>query len=96
MYFEEGVYREFGRILKKEVSVPIILAGRMDDSEIAVDALKDCCDMVSYGRALLADPEYVEKIRTNRLDEIRSCLGCHEECLGHIAHGPVSCAVNPC
>lgn len=95
MYFEEGVYREFGRILKKEVSVPIILAGRMDDPEIAVDALKDCCDIISYGRALLADPEYVEKIRTNRLDEIRPCLGCHEGCLGHIAHGPVSCAVNP-
>lgn len=95
MYFEDGPYMEFGRILKKEVDVPIILAGKLDDPKLAVQALEDCCDIVSYGRALLCDPEYVEKVRTGRLDEIRPCLGCHEGCLGRIANGPVSCAVNP-
>lgn len=95
MYFEDGCYREFGAILKKEVSVPIILAGKLDDPEVAVAALKDSCDIVSYGRQLLTDPEYVEKIRQGRLDEVRPCLGCHEGCLGRIANGPVSCAVNP-
>lgn len=95
MYFEDGMYREFGRILKKEVDVPIILAGRMDDPNMAVQALQDCCDIISYGRPLLADAEFAEKIRTGRTDEIRPCLGCHEGCLGRIANGPVSCAVNP-
>lgn len=95
MYFEEGMYMEFGRILKKEVNVPIILAGRLDDPELAEKALEDCCDIVSYGRPLLADAEYAEKIRTGRLDEIRPCLGCHEGCLGRISNGPISCAVNP-
>lgn len=95
MYFEDGCYREFGAILKKEVDVPIILAGKLDDPAVAVDALKDSCDIVSYGRQLLTDPEYVEKIREGRLDEVRPCLGCHEGCLGRIANGPVSCAVNP-
>lgn len=95
MYFEDGPYMEFGRILKKEVDVPIILAGKLDNPKLAVEALEDCCDIVSYGRALLCDPEYVEKVRTGRLDEIRPCLGCHEGCLGRIANGPVSCAVNP-
>ncbi|MCR0204428.1 FAD-dependent oxidoreductase [[Clostridium] innocuum] len=95
MYFEDGMYREFGRILKKEVDVPIILAGRMDDPDMAVQALQDCCDIISYGRPLLADAEFAEKIRTGRTDEIRPCLGCHEGCLGRIANGPVSCAVNP-
>ena len=95
MYFEDGCYMEFGRILKKEVSVPIILAGKLDDPELAVKALEDCCDIVSYGRQLLTDPEYVEKVREGRLDEVRPCLGCHEGCLGRIANGPVSCAVNP-
>ena len=37
----------------------------------------------------------MEKIRQGRLDEVRPCLGCHEGCLGRIANGPVSCAVNP-
>ena len=96
MYFEyDGMYREFGEILMKEVDVPIILAGRMEDPDIAVEAIGKSCDIVSYGRQLLTDPDYPEKLRTGRLDEIRPCLGCHEGCLGRIGAGPVSCAVNP-
>lgn len=95
MYFEDGCYIEFGEILKKHVDVPIILAGKMEDPELAVKALGTACDIVSYGRQLLTDPEYVEKVHSGRLDEIRPCLGCHEGCLGHISQGPVSCAVNP-
>lgn len=95
MYFEDGMYRQFGEILKKHVNVPIILAGRMDDPEVAISALGKSCDIISYGRPLLADEEYVEKLRTGRLDEVRPCLGCHEGCLGRIGNAPVSCAVNP-
>jgi len=96
MYFEEeGMYRPFGEILKKEVDVPIILAGRMENPDIAVEALGKSCDIVEYGRQLLADPDYLEKLRRGRLDEVRPCLGCHEGCLGRISKAPVSCAVNP-
>lgn len=89
MYFENGMYREFGEILKQEVTVPVILAGRMDDPEIAESAIGTCCDIVAYGRPLLADAEIAEKIRTNRLDEVRPCLGCHEGCMGRIVNSPV-------
>ncbi|MEN6474188.1 MAG: FAD-dependent oxidoreductase [Syntrophaceae bacterium] len=96
MYFSEGgMYREFGRILKKHVRVPIILAGRMDDPDMACEAIGDSCDIVSYGRPLLSDPYYPEKIREGRLDEVRPCLSCHQGCLGRISGGPISCAVNP-
>lgn len=94
-YFEDGMYREFGEALKEHVEVPIILAGRMDNPEMAEEALGKSCDMISYGRALLADPEFVTKIKYNRVDEIRPCVGCHEGCLGRISEGPISCAVNP-
>jgi len=96
MYFEKGMYREFGKILKENVKVPIILAGRMDNPEIACEALGACCDIIGYGRPLLADPYLPEKIRTEKLEDIRPCLSCHQGCLGRIAHGlPLSCAVNP-
>ena len=95
MYFEDGVYNSFGEILKKHVDVPIILAGRMDNAKMANDAIGKCCDIVSYGRPLLADPEYVTKIRYNREDEVRHCLSCHEACVGRASVGPIlSCAVN--
>ena len=80
MYFGKGVYNEYGKILKENVDVPIILAGRMDDPQMANDAIDVCCDIVSYGRPLLADAEYVTKVRYNREKEIRPCLGCHEGC----------------
>ena len=95
MYFEEGMYREFGAILKKHVDIPIILAGRMENPELAAEALETSCDIIGLGRQLLTDPYYPEKIRTGRFDEIRPCLGCHEGCLGRIGNAPVSCAVNP-
>ncbi|MEG2453212.1 MAG: FAD-dependent oxidoreductase [Clostridium sp.] len=95
MYFEDGMYREFGRILKEHVNIPIILAGRMEDPIMASESLGKDCDMVAYGRALLADAEFVEKVRMDRLEEIRPCLGCHEGCMGRVANAAVSCAVNP-
>jgi 2-enoate reductase len=94
-YFENGMYREFGRLVKQNVDTTVILAGRMEDPELAVDALKDSCDIIGIGRQLLADPWYPEKVRSGRLEEIRPCLGCHEGCLGHISKGPICCAVNP-
>jgi len=96
MYFEKGMYREFGKILKQKVNVPIILAGRMDNPEMACEALGTCCDIIAYGRPLLADPYLPEKIRTENLEDIRPCLSCHQGCLDRLAHGlPLSCAVNP-
>ncbi|MDD3139472.1 MAG: FAD-dependent oxidoreductase, partial [Lachnospiraceae bacterium] len=96
MYFEKGMYREFGKILKENVNVPIILAGRMDNPEMACKALGTSCDIVAYGRPLLADPYLPEKIRTEKLEDIRPCLSCQQGCLDRLAHGlPISCAVNP-
>lgn len=96
MYFEDGMYREFGRKVKEAVDVPVILAGRLDDPEVAMDALNGCCDIISYGRPLLADPYLVEKIKTGNLEDIRPCLSCHDGCMNRIAKGlPLSCAVNP-
>lgn len=96
MYFEEGMYREYGRMVKEAVDVPVILAGRLDNPDVAIDALDDCCDIISYGRPLLADPYIVEKIQTDHLEDIRPCLACHDGCMGRIAEGlPLSCAVNP-
>lgn len=96
MYFEKGMYREFGRMVKSAVNIPVILSGRLDDPDIAIDALNGCCDIVSYGRPLLADPYIVQKIQTDHLEDIRPCLSCHDGCIGRIAQGlPLSCAVNP-
>jgi len=47
-------------------------------------------------RPFLADPELVLKAKTNRIDEINTCIGCNQACLDQIFKQQVaSCLVNP-
>lgn len=97
MYFEKGMYLPLAKRLKETATVPVIVAGRMDDIEKSAQALNDgIVDMIGLGRPLLADPEFVNKLRANRRERIRPCLGCHDGCFGRLLEGGVgSCAVNP-
>jgi 2,4-dienoyl-CoA reductase (NADPH2) len=53
-------------------------------------------DMVSMARPLLADPQWVEKARTRRVDEINTCIACNQACLDHVFQNKTaSCLVNP-
>lgn len=97
MYQKKGLYIEFAKAVKEAVDVPVICAGRMDDPDMAVAAVEDgACDIVSLGRPLLADADYVNKLKADKVDAIRPCLSCHEGCMGRIhTFGLINCAVNP-
>ena len=57
--------------IKPHVNVPVIGVGMIRDASLARDVLrKDLCDMLGLGRALLADPEFVNKLLENRDSEI--------------------------
>ena len=85
MYQDKGLYIPFAKIIKDVVNVPIICAGRMDNPDLAMSALEDgACDMIGLGRPLLADPDYVNKLRVGNVAGIRPCLSCHEGCMGRI------------
>ncbi len=96
-YHEKGMYLHLTEQLKKVVHVPVLVAGRMDDPDIALDALeRDRADGIGLGRPLLADPDYVNKLRSGRLRDIRPCLSCHDGCATRNMSGVrASCAVNP-
>lgn len=97
MYQEKGLYRKYAKLMKETVDVPILCAGRMDDPEMASQAIADgSCDIISLGRPLLADPDYVNKLRSGRVSEIRPCISCQEGCMGRIQeYSMLNCAVNP-
>ena len=68
--------------------------GQSDISSAALAGGK--IDFVGLARPLLADPDYVEKLRRNQLERIRPCLSCQEACMGRIQKfSSVCCAVNP-
>lgn len=83
--------------MKKVTNVPIIVAGRMENPEMAVEALQNGkIDAVGIGRQLLTDPEYVNKVMLDDLADIRPCLGCHDGCFGRLLEGGrSSSAANP-
>ena len=52
--------------------------------------------MISLGRPLLADPDYVNKLRADDVKSIRPCLSCQEGGMGRIQeYSALNCAVNP-
>jgi 2-enoate reductase len=97
MYQDKGLYIPYAKIIKDVVNVPIICAGRMDNPDLALGAVNDgACDMVSLGRPLLADENYVNKLRAGKIASIRPCLSCQEGCMGRIQeYSTLNCAVNP-
>lgn len=85
------------RRLMGKVSIPLITTNRINHPDVAEAVLADgCADMVSMARPFLADPAFVQKTASGRVDEINVCIGCNQACLDQIfEHKLTSCLVNP-
>lgn len=83
--------------LKQAVSKPVLVAGRINQPQTAEAVLAEGkADMVGMVRALITDPEFVNKLADGRGDDIRACIGCNQACVGHrLAHHVISCIQNP-
>ncbi len=94
--FPRGCHVYLAEAIKKEVQIPVITAGRVNDPVLADDIIREGkSDLVGMGRALLADPFLPEKARQGNLQDIRRCIACnfcHEERL--YRNKKIKCAVN--
>ncbi|MCL2495504.1 MAG: FAD-dependent oxidoreductase [Oscillospiraceae bacterium] len=77
--------------------VPVAAVGKLGYPDLAESALRGGkCDMVMLGRPLLADPEWPNKARSGRVENIIPCIGCQEGCINEFVEGGhPQCAVNP-
>ena len=92
---EVAQYREYTKIVKQHVTIPVIAVGRMLP-EIADEMLAlGECDFVSMGRQLLADAELVNKIREGQRASVRPCINCYVCVEQNFFDGNPKCAVNP-
>lgn len=98
MFLPLAFHAQAAAEIKREVKIPVIASGSITRPELAEEILEEGkADFVSLARPLLADPEFVRRVREGRPQEIRPCIRCNEGCL---RRGPslgrgVSCAVNP-
>jgi len=94
MSFPDATFLQFAAEVKTSVDVPVIAVGRLGDPVIASDAVAaGKADFVALGRSLIADPQWVEKVR--RGDHVRRCIACNT-CINEMRGGArIGCVVNP-
>jgi 2,4-dienoyl-CoA reductase-like NADH-dependent reductase (Old Yellow Enzyme family) len=81
--------------VKRVAGIPVICPNFHNPSLAAQSVNDEKVDMVSLSRGLLADPQWPNKVKDNRIDEIQKCIRCYE-CLITLFQGfSTRCAVNP-
>jgi 2,4-dienoyl-CoA reductase-like NADH-dependent reductase (Old Yellow Enzyme family)/thioredoxin reductase len=96
MFMEKACLTDFAWAIKKELAVPIMAVGRINEPLLAEDIIKaGKADLVCMGRGLLADPAMPNKAREGRLDDIRTCIACNTCMESIFRKGRVECLVNP-
>jgi len=103
-FCDHAEFREVGKAARADLGskVPVLFTGRINDPVLAEELIKGgYCDLVGMTRAGIADPEFPNKARENRLMEIRRCIGCNR-CIGGAqerlppdALYKPTCSVNP-
>jgi 2,4-dienoyl-CoA reductase-like NADH-dependent reductase (Old Yellow Enzyme family) len=93
MTYPDGTFLELAAGVKKSVPVPVIAVGRLGDPALAAEAVATGkTDFVALGRTLVAEPQWVEKLR--REEPIRRCLACNT-CINEMRSGArIGCVVN--
>ena len=83
--------------VKAQVSIPVMASNRINMPQTAETILAEGkADLIQMARPFLADPEWVNKVATNRVDEINTCIACNQACLDHAFENKRgTCLVNP-
>lgn len=78
-------------------NLPVIVAGQIRSPEVARQALEaGQTDLIGLGRPLLADPDWVHKIKIGDEGAILLCAACHQGCLAELRKGQgTHCVFNP-
>lgn len=77
----QGFNIENASRIRKETNTLTIGVGRINHEDFAEKLLaEDKVDMVVMGRAQLADPELVNKLKEGRTQDIIHCIGCDQGC----------------
>jgi NADPH-dependent 2,4-dienoyl-CoA reductase/sulfur reductase-like enzyme len=96
MSFPLGLYAPLAAAIRSVVKVPVIATGRINDPAVAERLLREGqADLCIMNRALIADPDFPNKAKEGRLDDIRQCMGYNQGCIDRIYTGRgVTCVQN--
>ncbi len=96
MGFGEGYFVHLGAGIKQAVSIPVVIANRLESPELAEQVLaRGEADYVALGRGLHCDPAWPRKLQEGRRGEVRLCIACNVCSDQMLSQNPALCAINP-
>lgn len=91
-----GFFVDIAAQIKKVVNIPVSTVGRIFNPKMAESILEsNKVDIIGLGRILLADPDWVNKVKDNKFEDIRECICCNKGCTDNIQERKfLSCILN--
>lgn len=95
-FMKPGCIVKYATEVKRDVSVPVITVGRINDPKLAENILEEGnADIIALGRPLLADPDYPLKAQQDKRQDIVKCIACNT-CMDLVfLRKPITCVQNP-
>lgn len=97
-YMQRGCNVPFAEMARKRVHIPIETVGGINEPEMAEEIIASGkADLVAMARSVIADPDWANKARDGRPEDIRPCIRCLR-CLNYSRRpqtGTSVCTVNP-
>ena len=92
----EGYQTPFIEFVKTITTKPVVGVGRLTSPDLMVRLINNqTLDLIGAARPSIADPYLPNKIKENKIDEIRECIGCNI-CVSSDNLGvPIRCTQNP-
>jgi dimethylamine/trimethylamine dehydrogenase len=93
---KEGYQEKYTSFVKSLTSKPVVGVGRYTSPDSMVSAVRrGVLDMIGAARPSIADPFLPNKIKEDRLEDIRECIGCNICVTGDTRLVPIRCTQNP-
>lgn len=89
----EGCFLPFCDEVRRFTTLPLCGVGGLSSPDFIEEQLQSGrIDCAAMSRQLIADPDWPEKVKSGRPDEIRRCVRCNRDCLGGMQrHEGVHC-----
>lgn len=78
--------------IRKFVDIPVVCAGRMEPADAALSIANHEIDAMGVARQFLTDPQWVTKLKADKLEDIMPCICCHNGCFPMAHYKGVACA----
>ncbi len=91
-----GAWLHLADRMRRVAGVPVMAVKRITP-ELAEEAIQTGkADFICFGKPLIADPDYANKLLAGDLDDIVYCTSCSQGCYDQLWQKiPISCLINP-